>query len=111
MSARGHKAKPQLTVKITFTWTWVHAHSRLRRMRVGKLPGRASITISCRGRGCPRRTLHAVKRKLSRLLASLEGTVYRAGDRIYITVSASGYRSERAELVIRDGAKPTAKLL
>ncbi len=30
---------------------------------------------------------------------------------IYLTVRAPGYQSERAEVVIHDGALPTAKLL
>jgi hypothetical protein len=110
VSQPGHPAQRRLKVKIILSWTWAHSRSTLRSVRVGKLPRGASVTISCRGRGCPRRAAHADKAKLSRLLASLDGAVYRAGDRIYITVSAPGYLAERAELVIRNGARPTVKL-
>jgi hypothetical protein len=107
----GKHSQRRFKVKIAVTWTWVHAHSRLRHMRVSKLPAAASVTISCRGRGCPLRIRHADKRKLKRLVASVQGTIYRAGDHVYITVSAPGYLSERARFTIRNGALPTVRLL
>jgi hypothetical protein len=109
-----HPGKPserRLKVRISIAWTWSHSRSRLGRMRVSDLPARGAVAISCRGRGCPRHTLHAGKHELAHLLNSVRGTVYRAGDRIYVTVSAPGYRSERAVFTIRDGALPAVKLL
>ena len=80
-------------------------------MRLGRLPRHAEVTTVCRGQGCPLRASEATARKLGRLLTALDGLVYRAGDRISITIRAPGYRPERAVLVIRNGAEPTAKLL
>jgi hypothetical protein len=98
-------------VKIVLSWTCNHRRSHLTRIRLSHVPRRAQVTTTCRGRGCPLGAAQASARKLGRLTASLDGLTYRAGDRIYITVRAPGHRSERAELVIHDGAIPTAKLV
>jgi hypothetical protein len=109
---RGVGHRRRLKVKITLTWTWDHARSRLHRIRLTGLPKGAKLTITCRGRGCPRRRLEASGRSLKRLQASsLSGRVYRAGDRVFITVTAPGYEAERAEFVIRYGALPTVRRL
>jgi hypothetical protein len=44
-------------------------------------------------------------------LRSLDGRRYRAGDLLFITISAPGLVPERAEVRIRDGAIPRARLL
>jgi hypothetical protein len=81
-------------------------------MRLSSLPKGAKVTVTCRGRGCPRRRLAASGRGLRRLLSSsVSGRVYRAGDRVFITITAPGYKAERAEFVIRYGALPSVRLL
>jgi len=108
---RGHSGRRQLKVKITASWTWSYSHSRLGHLRFGRLPHGAQVTTTCRGRGCPLRAVQAGTHELARLLAFVDGLVYIAGDRIYITVTAPGYLPERAELLIRDGELPTARVL
>jgi hypothetical protein len=49
--------------------------------------------------------------RVRRLTRSLTGRVYRAGDRLLVTVSARGYQAERAEVRIRYGKLPTVSLL
>jgi len=92
-------------------WTWNHAHTRLHRVGVTGLPRRARIEIRCRGRGCPIAAVAARYRGGSGLRRSLDGLVFRAGDVVTITVSASGRRAERIRVRIRDGQEPTATLV
>jgi len=108
---REHRARRQLKVKITASWTWSYSRSRLGHLRFGRLPRGAQVTTTCRGHDCPLRAVQAGRGALGRLLAFVDGLVYVAGDRIYITVSAPGYRPERAELLVRSGEIPTAKLI
>jgi hypothetical protein len=44
-------------------------------------------------------------------MRSLEARVLHAGQRLTITVSAPGWVAERAQVTIRNGALPLAKLL
>ncbi len=86
-------------------------HTRLWRLRVS-LPAKARIAVSCVGRGCPRlQQLSAGRRGLKRLLLALRGRVYRAGDRVYLVITAPGYQPERAECLIRNGQMPAVWLL
>jgi hypothetical protein len=39
------------------------------------------------------------------------GRRYRAGDKLFVTLEAPGYRQERAELAFRWGRKPNVRLL
>jgi hypothetical protein len=111
-SAGHHRGRP-LHVKITFGWTWRHADTRLSRAQIGHLPRGATIRISCRGRGraCASGAIAARLGGVRHLVRSLVGRVYRAGDRLFITVSARGYQSERAEVRIRYDEIPTVGLL
>jgi hypothetical protein len=109
--------KPQrrvLRIKLTISWTYNRATTRLRKVKVGTFPWRTKVQIQCKGRGCPRHrgkdTAKGV-RGVHKLLHALVGRRYRAGNKIIITLQAPGYREERAELDIRWGAKPKARLL
>ena len=44
----------KLAVKILIKWSWNHRRTRLVRVTVGRLPARATLSITCRGRGCRR---------------------------------------------------------
>lgn len=57
------------------------------------------------------RARRADRRHLRRLLSSLTGRSFRAGDRLLITVSEPGFRAERVVVWIRDGALPRVKLV
>jgi hypothetical protein len=110
-AAPGHKRLRRLKVKLALSWTWNHARSRLTHIQLGHLPRSAHVVTTCRGHGCPVQATQASARKLSHLVAAAGGIVYHAGDRIYITITAPGYRSERAEVLIHNGAIPSAKLV
>jgi hypothetical protein len=107
------KAGPprRIRVKIVMGWSWNGIRTRLRTLHFGRLPGRATIRVTCHGRACPRRLGTVHHRHLRALIRSLEARVFRAGQRLTITVSAPGRIPERAQVVIRDGALPLAKLL
>jgi hypothetical protein len=102
-----------LHVRITFTWTWGHASTHLRRVQIGRLPRRATVRVSCKGasRGCHRSTVTVPAKNLRHLVRSLTGRVYRSGDRLFVTVTARGYQSERAEIRIRHDKLPAVGVL
>jgi hypothetical protein len=106
---RGHKHR--VRARITLSWTWTPSFTRLRRMVISPLPAGARVSITCRGNGCSPLTFAAGKRGLGHLFAAAESRLYRPGDEIFITVAAPGYVAERAEVKIKRGALPTAKLL
>jgi hypothetical protein len=106
----GHRHARALHVAITFSWTWNRAVTHLRHVQIARLPRRATIRISCRGRGCRARPMVARAGGLHRLLASLIGRRFRAGERLFVTVRAPGYAAERAEIRIRYGALPAVRL-
>jgi hypothetical protein len=105
-----HKRRT-LKVRISVSWTWDHVWTRLSRIQVGRLPRHTSMTVTCRGRDCPRRAHAADDRRLRSLLKALAGTRYHAGDRILITLRAPREAPERVAVSIRNGRLPTAKLL
>lgn len=99
-------------VSIRLSWTWHGRHTRLHRIEFGRLPKRATISVGCRGRGCPKPlAMTARSRHKKALERSLDGQRYRAGDRLFITVMVPGRVPERAEVKIRDGKIPRTRLL
>jgi hypothetical protein len=106
---RGHVRR--LRVKMALSWRWNHGHTELVNLKLGRHPRTATINVSCRGKGCPRPALSANYHKVSRLLVVLDGRIYRAGDRVLITLKARGYDRERVSLLIRNGRIPKARLL
>jgi hypothetical protein len=107
------RSRRALRVRVALSWTWRYGITRLNTVRFGRHPGRLTVTILCRGHGCPRplRLTASKSAELRRLLRRLHGRRYRAGDRLFITLTAPGYRPERAELTIRYGRLPLARLL
>lgn len=105
--ARGH-----VKVRISITWTWRGARTLIHRVVLSRLRARANVRVGCTGRGCPwRRALAAPRRRVARLLRSLDGSVLHAGDRLQITIREPGLIAERVSLRIRDGRRPLASLL
>jgi hypothetical protein len=112
VSVQPPHGRRHVKVRITINWTWNHAHTRLDRITFAGLPRAATITVRCQGRGCPQpRAVSTRARHRKTVLRSLDGRRYRAGDRLLITISAPGLVPERAEVRIRDGAIPRARLL
>jgi hypothetical protein len=96
-----------LRTRVRFGWNWAHARTRLSSLNVTRLPRLATVTVRCAGRLCGHRRVHHAKRAhVARLIHALQGHVFRAGDRLFIRVSAPGYATLRAVVTIRDGRKP-----
>ena len=102
-----------LRVKLAISWTWDRSTTRLRTAKLGSFPGRTRLLVQCQGRGCPGRPRVTASgpRALRRLVRGLSGRRYRVGDRLLITLTAPGYRPERAEIDFRWGELPRARLL
>jgi hypothetical protein len=101
--------KPRaLRIKVLLSWTWKGAAIRLRKVKVGTMPGDTKLTMSCQGGGCPRHSAAkpAGARKVRRALLRLAGRRYRAGDVFSIKLTAAGYRQERARIFFRNGKRP-----
>jgi hypothetical protein len=105
------RSRRQIRVKIFMKWTWNGSRTRLRALRFGRFPGPGTIGVSCHGRGCPRHASKAGHHGLRALIRALERRRFSSGQRLTITVSAPGYEPERAQVVIRNGALPIARLL
>jgi hypothetical protein len=109
------KPRPRaLRIRLTISWTFNRATTRLREVKVGTFPGRTKLQVQCKGRGCPRHRGKDIAkgiRGVHHLLHALIGRRYRAGNKVILTLQAPGYRQERAELDIRWGRKPNARLL
>lgn len=107
-----HSRRRALRIEVKLSWTWNRAHTRLTRLALGRHPRGTVIRLRCRGRGCPSahaRTARAAT--LRRLEHSLRGSGYRAGDRIFLTLTAARYSAERVEIWIRSGTLPAVRLL
>jgi hypothetical protein len=104
------RAPHHVKVKLTMSWTWNRGTTRLYRVVAGRAPKHASIDVVCRGRGCPRKA-QVASVHIRRLLKSLAGHSYAAGDRVFVTIRAPGEVAERVELWIRYGKEPRVKLL
>jgi hypothetical protein len=105
----GHK--PQISVEIVMGWSWHGIHTRLHKLLFGPLPAGATIHVACHGRGCPKRAETVGHHHLRKLIKALKARVFRAGQRLIVTIRAPGWIAERAQVLIRDGAIPIAKLL
>jgi hypothetical protein len=97
-----------LRIKVVLSWTWSGARIRLRKVKVGTMPGDTKLTMTCQGGGCPRHSAAKVTgaRKVRRGLLRLAGRRYRAGDVLSVKLTAAGYRQERARIFFRNGKRP-----
>jgi hypothetical protein len=105
------RRKHKLAVKIVMKWRWNHGHTRLLWVKIGRAPGRTVFSISCDGRGCPARRVHASVATLHRHPRALRGKLYRAGDRLLVSLTAPSWKAERARIRIRSGRVPFVRLL
>lgn len=102
--------KHRLAVKIVMKWHWNRRHTRLLWIKIGRTPGRAVFTITCRGRGCPAHRLRATAATLRRHHRTMRGQLYRAGDLLLVSLTAPSWKAERARITVRDGRKPAVHL-
>ena len=76
------------------------------------LPRNASVAVYCAGKRCPDLNVGAAAAgEVGRLLRALHGRVFRAGDRLKLTVTAPRHGAERILVGIRDNHQPTARLV
>jgi hypothetical protein len=106
--ATGHHP---LRVRLLLSWTWRGKHTWLHRAAIGSFPARMTLTLRCTGRACPRPARLSARghRGVHRLLRRLEGRRYRSGDVLSVALTAPGYASERATVMVRDGRKPRVR--
>jgi len=102
------RRRGEVKARFVIHWTWRDARTRLVSIRGVDLPRGARIAVGCRGRGCPRVGGSVGGAGLRK---TLQRRVFRAGERLYLTISAPGLSSERIEIRIRDRKKPLARLL
>lgn len=102
------KTRHALRIRLLMKWSWRFGTTTLRETKVGRFPHRTRLTLTCRGRGCPRphKLSAAGPKRVHRLLRRLVGHRYRAGDVLTITFTAPGWRRERARITFRNGRLP-----
>jgi hypothetical protein len=101
-----------LHARFVISWRWAGTTTLLRSIRVTHLPRNARVAIHCAGTHCPRlRATARGSRKVARMLRKLGGRRLSAGQSLLITVTAGRHRAERIAVKIRNGLKPSARLL
>ena len=96
---------------MVLSWTWNHGTTRLHRIQIPHMPRRATLTVSCRGRGCSHRARRSDHRHLRGLIRWLDGHRYRAGQQVTLVIAEKGFRPERVQADIRYGRLPRVRLL
>jgi hypothetical protein len=101
-----------LHARFVISWHWDGASTLLRSIRVTHLLRGARVAVHCVGRHCPRLRAGAKgSRRVAKMLRKLGGRRLRAGQSLLITVTAPRRQAERIAVRIRDGLKPSARLL
>jgi hypothetical protein len=93
-------------------WDWNGPVTRLDSASTRRLPRHGRVVISCLGHRCPtlRHRTATGARAVHRLLRSLRGRRFHAGDRVFIVVRSERRRPERIELLFRRARMPVARL-
>jgi hypothetical protein len=106
------KGRDALRARFVISWSWSGATTVLRSLRVTHLLRGARVAVRCAGKHCPRIKAHATgARKVTKMLRRLAGRRLRAGQTLLITVTARRHSAERIAVTIRNGHKPSARLL
>ncbi len=103
-----HELGKRNTAKVSLTWSG----TQLRRFRVTDLPPRATVRLSCAGKGCPfkSRSTERNGRSAIDLLKDL-GAARRevtAGQTLEVRVSAHAYDGKLVRYRLRSGQRPSA---
>jgi hypothetical protein len=96
------RMKPFPVVRISGVLTATGA--RIKRLTV-RAPKRARIRVTCSGKGCPKRGVTRKGRGKHVRIAALQRSL-RAGAKLTITVSRTGYISKVTTIKIRKGKAP-----
>jgi hypothetical protein len=106
------KGRHALHARFVISWHWEGVHTQLRSIGVTHLLRGAGVAVRCAGRHCPRlRASARGPRKVAKMLRGLWGRRLRAGQTLLITVTARRHTAERIAVKIRNGHKPSARLL
>ncbi|HEY6523775.1 MAG TPA: hypothetical protein VIY10_08420, partial [Solirubrobacteraceae bacterium] len=106
------KGRRALHARFVISWRWSGATTVLRSLRVTHLLRGARVAVRCSGKHCPRiRAAATGARKVTTTLRRLDGRRLRAGQTLLITVTARHHAAERIAVEIRNGRKPSARLL
>jgi hypothetical protein len=97
-------------VRITLAWHWEGARTRLLYVLFGKTPAGTHVSFTCRGPHCPFRTRAAKRRSLPDLGRRVAGSLFHAGDRVSIRVTAGRRAPELITIRIRHGALPRVRV-
>ena len=101
-----------LHARFVISWRWNGTTTLLRSIRVTHLPRNARVAVRCAGKHCPKlRAAARGPRKVTTMLRKLRGRRLRAGQSLFITVTAPRHTAERIAVQIRDGLKPSARLV
>ena len=105
------KGRHALRVRLVLSWTWSGSRTWLHRAKIGRFPGRMTLSLRCTGRGCPRPVHVSARghRAIHRLLRRLEGRGYQSGDVLALALTAPGWTAERARVTVRNGRKPRVR--
>jgi hypothetical protein len=102
------RGKHALRIKLVIKWTWRYGTTRVSKVQIGHFPHSTHLTLTCKGKGCPRPLEVAAKgpKRIHALLKKLIGRRYRAGDVLTVAFTARGWKRERARIAIRRSRKP-----
>lgn len=102
------RGRHALKIKLLIAWTWRFGTTRIHKTKIGHFPHRTHLTITCKGKRCPRPLKLAAKgpKRIHGLLHRLLGRRYHVGDVLTVTFTARGWKRERARITIRRGRKP-----
>jgi hypothetical protein len=100
--------KHALRIKLVIKWTWRYGTTRISKIEIGRFPHRTHLTLTCKGKGCPRplKLAAAGPKRIHALLKKLIGRRYRSGDVLTVAFTARGWKRERARITIRRSRKP-----
>ena len=106
------KGRNALHARFVISWRWSGATTVLRSLRVTHLLRGARVAVRCSGKHCPRiRGSATGEGKVATMLRRLAGRRLRAGQTLLVTVTARRHTAERIAVKIRNGRKPSARLL
>lgn len=103
------RGRGRVRTQLVVSWRWRGAQTTIEAISARRLSSRAMLTVSCRGRRCPRLKHHRVSaRDAPTLWHELTHRRFTAGDRLFVTIAQPPLRSERLAITIRDGRVPRA---
>jgi hypothetical protein len=102
------RGRHALKITLVIKWTWRYGTTRVSKTKIGHFPHSTRLTITCKGKRCPRPLKLTAKgpKRIHRLLHRLIGRRYHTGDVLIVGFTARGWKRERARITIRHGRKP-----